>query len=118
MLCNLRGNGDIFVHSTLEESFCMTVLEAMAQGLPAVVLPDSGAVPWVVGDGAAGMIANSQTPESLSQAMLALAKDLELREQLGKAGYDRALSMFDLEAVADRYLEEYQDTIQYYASKI
>lgn len=118
MLCNLRGNGDIFVHSTLEESFCMTVLEAMAQGLPAVVLPDSGAVPWVVGDGAAGMIANSQTPESLSQAMLALAKDLELREQLGKAGYDRALTMFNLEAVADRYLEEYQDTIQYYASKI
>ena len=49
----LRTEGGIFVHATLEESFCMTVLEAMAQGLPVVVLPDSGAVPWLVGDGAA-----------------------------------------------------------------
>ena len=118
ILNSLRYEGNIFVHSTLEESFCMTVLEAMAQGLPAVVLPDSGAVPWVVGDGAAGMIASSQASKSLSQAMLALAKDLELREHLGKTGYDRALSMFELETIADCYLKEYHDTIQHYAAKI
>ena len=117
MLQNLQEEGAVFVHSTLEESFCMTVLEAMAQGLPAVVLPDSGAVPWVVGDGAAGKIANSQSSESLSQAMLMVATDVNLREQLAGAGYDRALSMFDLETVVDRYLEEYQATIQYYATK-
>ena len=114
----LRTEGGIFVHATLEESFCMTVLEAMAQGLPVVVLPDSGAVPWLVGDGAAGIIAKSQSSESLSLAMLMVAKDVNLRQRLAVAGYDRALSMFDLETVADRYLEEYQATIQYYASKI
>ena len=50
--------------------------------------------------------------------MLMVARDVNLRQRLAVAGYDRALSMFDLESVADRYLEEYQATIQYYASKI
>lgn len=117
ILRSLRDEADIFVHSTLEESFCMTVLEAMAQRLPTVVLPDSGAVPWLLGEGAAGKIADSQTPESLAEAMCLLARDSPLREELGEAGYARAISEFDLESVADCYLAAYEKTIRYYAAK-
>ena len=53
MLNLLREKADCFVHATLEESFCMTVLEAMAQGIPVVALPDSGAVPLADEAGAA-----------------------------------------------------------------
>lgn len=94
----------------------MTVLEAMAQGLPVVVLPESGAVPWVVGEGAAGLIADSQSAESLCQSMLEITGNAELRAHLAMAGYNRASSMFDLDNVADRYLEEYQKVMLHYAA--
>lgn len=117
MLHALRTEGNIFVHATLEESFCMTVLEAMAQGLPVVVLPDSGAVPWVVGHGSAGRIADSQSEYALAQTMLELARSPEQRQRVAQAGYKRADKNFTLESVADRYLEAYQNTIEEYAAK-
>lgn len=117
LLKHLRESADIFVHSTLEESFCMTVLEAMAHSLPVLVLPDSGALPWVVGDGSSGMIADSQSANSLSDAILELIKNSGKRLDLAASGYARARSLFELESVAKQYVKEYQKTIQYYARK-
>jgi glycosyltransferase involved in cell wall biosynthesis len=111
MLTILRERGDVFVHSTLEESFCMTVLEAMAQGLPVVAFPDSGAIPWLLDQGEAGQLAASQRWQALADAMEAVYSDADLRARLAAAGYLRAKTHFTLEAVADQYLKAYEDVL-------
>lgn len=103
----LRECEGIFVHSTLEESFCMTVLEAMAQRLPVVALPGSGAVPWLLDQGRAGCLADSQTASDLALAMQKVYQDPEYLQAIADTGYQRARTDFTLEAVADAYLEAY-----------
>ena len=107
----LRERADVFVHSTLEESFCMTVLEAMAQGLPVVALPDSGAVPWLLDSGGAGCIAESQSAEHLAYAMRHVIEDENYRISLANSGFERAKSKFTLERVAEDYLQAYRDVV-------
>mgnify|MGYP000952875834 CR=1 FL=1 len=89
----------------------MTVLEAMAQGLPVVALPDSGAVPWLLDHGRAGCLAATQSWPHLAEAMHHVLEDVDYRETLAAAGYERALNEFTLESVADQYLKAYEDVI-------
>ncbi|MEX0323164.1 MAG: glycosyltransferase family 4 protein [Puniceicoccaceae bacterium] len=108
----LRTSVDIFVHSTVEESFCMTVLEAMAQGLPVVALPESGAIPWLLDNGNAGILAKSQCPDCLSEAMIELASDISLRDQLCRKAHRRAMDEFSLDKVSREYLELFDSILQ------
>lgn len=107
----LRTSADIFVHSTIEESFCMTVLEAMAQGLPVVALPESGAVPWLLDFGAAGKLASSQDADSLKEALLEIASNIQERDLLSKRALVRAGKEFSLDKVAAEYLEFFSSII-------
>lgn len=104
-LDTLRNQGNIFVNTTLEESFCMTVLEAMAQGLPVVAYPDSGAVPWLLDYGKAGILAQKQNWFSFSEAMLSATGNFESLNRVARRGYDRAKQSFTLERVVDQYLK-------------
>lgn len=108
MITFLRRTPSIFVHSTLEESFCMTILEAMAQKIPVIALPDSGAVPWLLDHGMAGLLAKAQTKQALADAMLTLAKDPTRAQALAQAGYHRSRTEFTLEKIATHYLNLYE----------
>lgn len=94
----------LFVHSTLEESFCMTVLEAIAQGVPAIVLPNSGAVPWLLDNGHAGSVAEAQTASALSDAILLMSSDPARYAELSAVGIQRANEHFRMSVVAGQYL--------------
>lgn len=96
--------GTLFVTTTLEESFCMTVLEAMAQGLPVIAYPESGAVPWLLDYGKAGILGEKQNWHSFSEAMLYATRNLDYLNSIAKCGYERAQQHFTLERVADLYL--------------
>jgi glycosyltransferase involved in cell wall biosynthesis len=89
----------------------MTVLEAMAQGRPVVAFPKSGAIPWLLDHGQAGHLAVSQKWQALADAMGAVHEDRALRGRLAAAGYLRAKTHFTLEAVADQYLNAYEDVL-------
>lgn len=109
VLQHLREHSDAFVHPTREESFGSAILEAMSQRLPVIAGQDSGAVPWILDHGRAGMLVDVTSAESLRGGMEQLLTDAELRARLARHGYERALSHFTLAAVADRYLSVLQD---------
>ncbi len=97
---------DVFVHPALEESFGMVILEAMAGGVPVIGGQESGAVPWLLDDGRAGMLSDVRSPEGLARSMVAMAGS-DTRSRFAERGRERAES-FRMARVAAQYVELYQ----------
>ncbi|WP_026425788.1 glycosyltransferase family 4 protein [Actinokineospora inagensis] len=76
---------DVFVHTGPHETFCQTVQEAMASGLP-VVAPDAGGPRDLVDHGRTGFLLDPERfPEQLVPAVDRLS-DALLRRRMGAAG--------------------------------
>lgn len=104
-LLGALANADLLLHPSLEESFGMSIAEAMAMGLPIVAGECSGAVPWVVGEG--GVLCDVRQEQAIYQAIeQVLIPENYLRYSL--AARARVDSMFTVSAVATAYLATYQ----------
>jgi glycosyltransferase involved in cell wall biosynthesis len=99
----------IFVHASLEESFGMTVAEAMSHGLPVVGGANAGAVPWVLDKGRAGVLVNTRLPEEIAGAICRLLDDGALCAELRAAAKRRAQSAFSSATVAAGWMQVYDD---------
>jgi L-malate glycosyltransferase len=73
---------DIFINSSKREGLPMTLIEAMAHGIP-IVATDVGGNSEVVIENETGFLINSNDPRSLADAILKLIKDDTLRRDLG-----------------------------------
>jgi len=78
------------------EGFPKSVIESMSQGVPAIVT-SVGGMPELVGNGAAGLMAEPSNPESLAKAIRELHTNSELRQALGRAGAERIAAVFNVE---------------------
>lgn len=96
-------SADIFCLPSVQESFGIVFLEAMAAGL-AVVACRAAAIPEVVEDGVTGLLAPPRDPAGLAGAIQALATDPERARAMGGAGR-RAVTAYVPERVAARFLE-------------
>jgi len=101
----LRKETDIFLHTTLEESFCVTILEAMAQGVPCIGGKGSGAVPWLLDEGKAGLLVNVRSATAVADAVLGVCDDSDARNAFALNGYRRVNEHFLLSQVAGDYLK-------------
>ena len=84
---SLLSNADVFVLASRSEGLPLSVVEAMAAGLP-VVASDVGGLRELVRDGETGMLVPSRDPAALADALQPLLADRELRRRLGSAGRD------------------------------
>ena len=101
---------DVFCLPSETEGMPMTVLEAMAAGLP-VVASNVGGIPEVVKEGRTGLMVPPLEVEVLSTALLALAGDPERAREMGRAGRDRLLKEFSLEQALMAYEEVYRSAV-------
>ena len=85
----------------------LSVLEAMAAGLP-VVASAVGGLHEVVVDGETGFLVPPGRPEELAAALGRLIGDAELRRTLGDAGRRRAEERFSLPRWRAEHLELYR----------
>jgi glycosyltransferase involved in cell wall biosynthesis len=88
-LPHLYANADFFVYPSLYEGFGLPVLEAMACGTP-VIASNTSSIPEVAGD--AGILVDPSSEGELVAAMMQLAGDGRLRDDLKKRGINRAAS--------------------------
>lgn len=102
----LAQEADVFCSPTLEESFGLVFIEAMAQGVPCVGGERSGAVPWVMGEG--GVTCDVTKPERLAECLEKVMLDEGLRKRLSAGGFARVKSEFSLDTCVDRYLDALQ----------
>ncbi|MEN8184024.1 MAG: glycosyltransferase family 4 protein [Myxococcota bacterium] len=89
---------------------CRAVREAMAMGLP-VIATRRGMLRELVGEDERGLLVD-ETPESLADAILALAGDRERCAALGRRGRSFALERFSLEGQAAKVGEVYRTLIE------
>ena len=90
---------DVYVQaSALGEGISNSVLEAMAHALP-VVATDVGGNREVVVDGVTGRLVSSADPDRLAAVLLDLLSDPERRHCMGRAGRERILTTFRIDAM-------------------
>lgn len=77
-ICELLGSSDLFVFASSCETISVTLLEAMASGIP-VCSSDRGPMPEVLGDG--GTYFNPEDAESIASAIHKVVGDHPLRER-------------------------------------
>lgn len=106
VLARMRRSS-VLAHPAREEAFGMTLVEAMSQRLPVIGGARSGAVPWVLGGGRAGVLVNVEEVASLAGALTAVLRQPELRERMAHQGYEYAWANYRQSRVADQYLDVY-----------
>jgi glycosyltransferase involved in cell wall biosynthesis len=105
------GECTALVHPSLHDSGGWVCLEAMAAGRPVLCLDLGG--PAVQVTEQTGFKVPAHTPEQavrdLSNGMVSLAKDSDLRVRMGEAGRKRVSEMFDWEVKASHLAQLYEE---------
>ena len=104
---------DLFVHPTLNDSFGMSPLEAMAHGLPVVMSSDRycGFANYCVDRQHALLLEDPKDAQLLANTIHELTQDPSLRQSLIMQGRDLAASM-SWEKVAEQYERLYRDLLR------
>ncbi|WP_139173476.1 glycosyltransferase family 4 protein [Geodermatophilus telluris] len=93
------ADADVFCLPSWWEAMPLSVLEAMAAGLP-VVASDVGDIGRAVADGVTGYVVPAKDPDQLAAALERLLVDPELRRRMGAAGRERVKAMFSSDVTA------------------
>ena len=104
---------DFFDRSTLViipssyESFSLVALEAALRGRPVVASGVLG-LKEVVEDGKTGLLVEPENPSALAAAIHTLLSNPLQMEQMGKAAFERASHLFNIETTTNNYLRMYE----------
>jgi len=102
------GNADIYVSPSLYESFGVTIIEAMAAGLP-VVATRVGAVPELISDGQSGLLVEAASSSAIADAVINLFTNARLRNSISCAGRETASKQFSWETICSALIQMYRD---------
>lgn len=102
----LLARASVFVLPSQSEGVSLTILEAMARGLP-VVTTRVGGNPEVVEDGVTGVLVPARDPAALAQGLLRVLGDAEMGERFGRAGRRRVEEYFDVRRMVATYEDLY-----------
>jgi glycosyltransferase involved in cell wall biosynthesis len=102
----LLADADVLVLASRSEGAPLSILEAMAAGLP-VVASAVGGVPELVDDGTTGLLVPPGDPAALADALRRVLTDPALRARMGAAGRERVRARFDIAQLRSAHLELY-----------
>jgi D-inositol-3-phosphate glycosyltransferase len=102
----LLQDADLAVCLPTDEVPCFAHLEAMALGVP--VIATSAEIAEAVLDGISGKHALEPRPRTLAKILHELLDDTALRQAMGLAAYDRALSRYSWPRIATELTHAYQ----------
>ena len=87
---------DVNVLPTFYEGLPLTILEAMAAGLPTVA-SEVGGIPDAIQNGISGLLVSPGDPDQLAKALAALLRDPAMRTRFGRSARVRVAEQFAFE---------------------
>jgi glycosyltransferase involved in cell wall biosynthesis len=106
MVPSYYKSADICVFPSRHENFPISILEAMASGIPMIV-SDIGVFREILSDGKNGMLFKSEDADALSKAILILYQDPDLRKKISWAAL-KTVAEYSWENVAEKYVSLYE----------
>lgn len=101
---------DVYFQPSKQEGLCMTVIEAMACGLP-VVASDVGGIPESVVEGETGHLCSAGDVDCFCEHLKTLSDEQVLHESMGTAGRDRVVSRYSQSALVEGFLDAVDRTM-------
>jgi glycosyltransferase involved in cell wall biosynthesis len=101
-------NANVLILPSYSEGFPISVLEAMAYGIP-VVATDVGGIAECIEDGVNGYLIKPGDCETLAKCIERLAASSVLRARMGKSGHEKASRMFALSVIVNQLEELYDE---------
>ncbi|MFC5219366.1 glycosyltransferase family 4 protein [Streptomyces coerulescens] len=108
-LARIFASFDIFAHTGPFETFCQTVQEAMASGVP-VVAPAAGGPLDLVDHGRTGLLVPPRDADAVRNAVRSLVADPALRAAYGAAGH-ATVEGRTWAAIGDQLIGHYGDVL-------
>jgi len=102
---------DLFLLTSVQESFGLVALEAMASGVP-VIASDAGGIPEVVSHSKTGFLHPVGDVTAMSASAIRLLSDKALHESFAQAARERASTVFSEQTVLPLYEKIYQDALE------
>jgi len=88
----------------------MSILEAMAHGLP-IVAPDVGGISEIINNGEDGYLIEKRDPKAFAEKCFLLYENRELRRQMAGAAREKITKSFSVENMAAQYHELYMNVV-------
>ncbi len=102
---------DVFVLSSIHETFSIATIEAMA-ALKPIVVTKCGGPEEIIIEGKTGFFVPPMDSEALAEKILTLLKNKELAEKLGQSGSEWVRQKFTMKAMIKNYRELYDTVCQ------
>lgn len=97
---------DVYVQPSLQESFGIAVLEALAARKP-VIAARTGGIPEIINDDQSGLLVPPGDADALAAALVRVIEQPELRARLAAGGRRRVETAFSIEGTARQYEQLY-----------
>lgn len=105
------SRSEVLISTSREESFGMTLIEAMASRCLAVGGKTSGAIPWVLDEGRAGLLVDVDKPNEMARDIIEVINDRQRYMEYIKHGSAYVVSNFILDTVFDKYTKVYEQIL-------
>ena len=99
---------DLYLNTSVHEGIPMSVLEAMAHGLP-VIAPNVGGLGEIVEEGKQGYLLRERRPEKFAEKCLLLKENEQLRQGMSRAAREKVAQSFSMESMAHRHYDVYKE---------
>ncbi len=107
-IANYYRASDISIHLSLADNCPLTILEAMACGIP-VVASRVGGIPELIENNKNGILVEPKNSEKLTAGLRRLLENPSEGEEMGKVGRDMAEKQFDIREQTKHYLNWYEN---------
>lgn len=108
---DLIKNARIYLHPSREESFGMSILEAMVLGTVVIGGEKSGNVANLLDNGNAGILCDVENPNDICNKMEVLLEDEKMENNLKIAAHLHAKKNYSEEVVIPKFLAYYQNIL-------
>jgi glycosyltransferase involved in cell wall biosynthesis len=97
---------DLYLNTSIHEGIPMSVLEAMAHGIP-VIAPKVGGITEIIDDGVNGCLVEGRNAKDFAKRCVSLYENDMLRKQMGSAARKKIINEFSMEKMVREYYNLY-----------